>query len=61
MQMLECHESQLRWMRDHDHIDFADFVRTCAKYRGLKCGAPYAEAFAQCSVWPRMTCKRLLP
>ena len=25
--MLECHESQLKWMRDHDHIDFADFVK----------------------------------
>ena len=59
--MLECHESQLKWMRDHDHIDFADFVRTCAKFRGLQCGAAYAEAFTQCSVWPKMTYKRLLP
>ena len=23
--MLECHESQLKWMRDHDNIDFAEF------------------------------------
>ena len=43
--MLECHESQLKWMRDHDHIDFADFVRTCSKFRGLQCGCDYAEAF----------------
>lgn len=61
LEMLECHESQLKWMRDHDHIDFADFVRTCAKFRGLQCGAAYAEAFTQCSVWPKMTYKRLLP
>ena len=26
---LECHESQLKWMFEHDHIDFADMVKTC--------------------------------
>ena len=61
LQMLECHESQLGWMRDHDHIDFADFVRTCSKFRGLQCGVDYAEGFTQAYVWPRMTTKRLLP
>ena len=33
LEMLECHVSQLKWMRDHDHIDFAEFVKTCARYR----------------------------
>ena len=61
LQMLECHESQLKWMRDHDHIDFADFVRTCSKFRGLQCGVPYAEAFTQELVWPKVVTKRLLP
>lgn len=61
LEMLECHESQLRWMRDHDHIDFADFVRTCSKFRGLQCGAGFAEAFTQAFVWPRMIAERLLP
>ena len=61
LEMLECHESQLKWMRDHDNIDFADFVRTCAKYRGLQCGAAYAEAFRPCFAWPKLTTKRLLP
>ena len=61
LEMLECHESQLKWMRDHDHIDFADFVRTCSKFRGLQCGAAYAEAFTQAYVWPRATTQRLLP
>ncbi len=28
-----------------DDNDFADFVRTCSKFRGLKCGADYVEAF----------------
>lgn len=61
LQMLECHESQLKWMRDHDNIDFAEFVRTCARYRGLQCGAAYAEGFTQCLAWPKIVPKRFLP
>lgn len=61
LEALACHESQIVWMRDHDGIDFLDFVRTCSKFRGLQCGVPYAEGFAACQVWPRMTTKRLLP
>ena len=61
IEMLESHESQLKWMRDHDNIDFADFVRTCSKFRGLQCGVPYAEAFTQEYVWPKVIAKRLLP
>ena len=61
MDMLECHESQLKWMRDHDHIDFAEFVRTCSRFRGIQCGVQYAEAFCQELVWPKVTTRRLLP
>jgi LmbE family N-acetylglucosaminyl deacetylase len=61
LEMLECHESQLKWMRDHDNIDFADMVKTCAKYRGYQCNAAYAEAFTQCLAYPKMQTKRLLP
>ena len=32
IRMLECHESQLVWMKEHDGIDFADMVRTCSRY-----------------------------
>jgi LmbE family N-acetylglucosaminyl deacetylase len=59
--MLECHESQLVWMREHDGIDFADMVRTCSRYRGYQCGADYAEAFKPCQVYLKGTTKRLLP
>ena len=58
---LACHDSQIRWMREHDKIDFLDFVRTCSKYRGFQCGASYAEGFKPCVRWPRMSAKRLLP
>lgn len=61
LEMLECHESQLKWMRDHDNIDFAEFVRTCSRFRGLQCGVGYAEGFTQELVWPKVVTRRLLP
>ena len=61
LEMLECHESQLVWMREHDGIDFADMVKTCSRYRGYQCGADYAEGFRQCQVYLKGTTKRLLP
>jgi LmbE family N-acetylglucosaminyl deacetylase len=61
IQMLECHASQLVWMREHDGIDFADMVRTCSRYRGYQCGAGYAEGFRQAQYYLKGTTKRLLP
>lgn len=61
IKMLECHESQLTWMREHDGIDFADMVKTCSRYRGYQCGAEYAEGFRPCQVYLKGTTKRLLP
>ncbi len=61
IEMLECHESQLVWMREHDGIDFADMVKTCSRYRGYQCGADYAEGFRQCQAYLKGTTKRLLP
>ena len=61
LEMLCCHESQIVWMRDHDHIDFPDMVKTISRYRGYQCGARYAEAFSQCMVYPKPVTRRLLP
>ncbi|MBQ8525387.1 MAG: PIG-L family deacetylase [Clostridia bacterium] len=61
IEMLECHVSQMKWMRDHDNIDFAEFVTTCARFRGLQCNAKYAEAYTPCLAWPKLITKRLLP
>ncbi len=58
---LDCHESQIRWLKDHDHIDFLDFVRSISRFRGGQCGVDYAEGFRPCLTWPRLTTKRLLP
>ncbi len=61
LEMLECHVTQVKWMRDHDHIDFPDMVRTCSRYRGYQCGAEYAEGFRMCQVYLKGTTQRLLP
>lgn len=61
LEALSCHESQVKWMADHDHIDFLDFVRTCSKFRGLQASVPYAEGFRPYMGWPRFTTVRLLP
>lgn len=58
---LACHESQVKWMAEHDHIDFLDFVRTCNKYRGLQSNCLYAEGFRQYAGWPRFRTQRMLP
>ena len=61
IKMLNCHESQVVWMKEHDGIDFADMVKTCSRYRGYQCGCDYAEGFKQCQVYLKGTSKRLLP
>ena len=56
-----CHVSQIKWLKDHDAIDFLEFGRVESKYRGQQCGAVYAEGFQQSQAFPRLTTKRLLP
>ena len=61
LQAVACHESQVKWMLDHDDVDFLDMVRTWAKYRGYQCGVKYAEGFRPYNVYPRYSTKQLLP
>lgn len=61
LEALACHESQIKWMKDHDHIDFLEFVRSCSCVRGFQCGARYAEGFRPNYNYLRMTARRLLP
>jgi LmbE family N-acetylglucosaminyl deacetylase len=61
LEALNCHASQVVWMKEHDGIDFLDFVRTCNKYRGLQSNCAYAEGFRQYAAWPRFRTERLLP
>jgi LmbE family N-acetylglucosaminyl deacetylase len=59
--MLEAHESQLSWLRDHDGVDIVQQMRTASAFRGQQCGVAYAEGFAPCLTWLRCTTRRLLP
>lgn len=59
--MLSCHESQCKWLKEHDGIDYVEFMRKVASFRGLQCGVKYAEGFRNYLVWGRIKPKRLLP
>lgn len=59
--MLEAHESQLTWLRDHDGVDIVEQMKTTSRFRGQQCGVAYAEGFVQCLTWLRGTTRRLLP
>lgn len=59
--MLQAHESQLTWLRDHDGIDIVEQMRAVTRFRGLQCRVQYAEGFTPCLTWLRATPRRLLP
>jgi N-acetylglucosamine malate deacetylase 1 len=59
--MLEAHQSQLTWLRDHDGVDIVEQMRTTSRFRGQQCGVDYAEGFVPCLTWLRGTTRRLLP
>lgn len=60
-EMLSKHQSQLKWLKDHDNIDIIEFIEVMAKSRGLQCGVKYAEGFCRERVWGRMDVDRILP
>ena len=59
--MLEAHQSQLTWLRDHDDVDIVEQMRTMTRFRGQQCGVDYAEGFVPCLTHLRGTTRRLLP
>ena len=60
-EMLKKHESQLKWLSEHDGIDIIEQQRAHARLRGLQCGVTYAEAFTQLTAKGRLRPYRLLP
>ena len=58
---IRCHESQLKWLMDHDNIDFCRSVEMSDRYRGYQCGVKYAEGFRPYNVYMRYSAKNLLP
>ena len=59
--MLEAHESQLTWLRDHDGVDIVEQLQVWSRFRGIQCAVAYAEGFVPCSAWLRGAPHRLLP
>ena len=61
IEMLRCHESQLKWLYDHDGIDFAEYTTSLNRVRGMQCGVQYAEGFRQEMAWGKVVPRRMLP
>ena len=59
--MLNCHQSQLTWLKEHVNVDIMDLIETVAKFRGLACGVPHAEGFRHLDAWGRTPVGNLLP
>jgi len=58
---LACHESQLKWLKDHDGIDIIAVQRVRAADRGSQCKAKFAEGFTQLLASQRLRTYRVLP
>jgi LmbE family N-acetylglucosaminyl deacetylase len=59
--MITCHESQARWLKEHDNIEYVEFAMKQSAFRGVQCGVAYAEGFRLHRVWGRIPTKRYLP
>ena len=60
-QMLACHESQIKWLKEHDGIDVIALQRTTAAFRGNQCRVKYAEGYRPLLTSQRIRPYRLLP
>jgi LmbE family N-acetylglucosaminyl deacetylase len=61
LSMMECHQSQVKWLREHVGSDIVEQVRISAMFRGLACGVKYAEGFRHLDAWGRNPVTRVLP
>jgi LmbE family N-acetylglucosaminyl deacetylase len=60
-EMLSRHQSQVKWLFDHDQIDILASIELSARTRGFQCNAVLAEGFRPEFVWPRLRTYRVLP
>ncbi len=61
IKMLECHESQYKWLADHTNKDVGEETRAVSRFRGIQCGVKHAEGFTQCLASLKVSTKRYLP
>lgn len=60
-EMMRCHESQLKWLLEHDGIDIIESQRIRAAHWGIQCRTQYAEVFKQLYASGRLRTYRVLP
>ena len=61
IRMLECHRSQVEWLKYHCKRDMVDDNLVDSKFRGQQAGVEHAEAFKMVKAAPRTCCGTLLP
>lgn len=61
LQAMSQHKSQLGWIKQHHETDILELIEVVARFRGLQCGARYAEGFRRMEAWGRLSPTRLLP
>ena len=59
--MLECHQSQIKPMRELAHTDMVDLIEVQARFRGMAAGCRYAEGFTRVEAYQRGLTTRILP
>ena len=60
-QMLESHESQVKWLKKWRGTDLVARMEVQSGYRGMQCGVQYAEAFHTLYAARRVPAHDLLP
>lgn len=60
-QMLECHASQVKWLKHWRGIDLVAKMEAQARHRGMQSGVEYAEAFAVLYAHQRVRALDFLP
>ena len=59
--MLECHQSQVKPMRELAQTNLIDVVEIQSRFRGLAAGCEYAEGFTRLEAFQRGLTQRVLP
>jgi LmbE family N-acetylglucosaminyl deacetylase len=59
--MLECHQSQVKPMRELARTDLLELIEIQSRFRGLAAGCKYAEGFSRLEAFQRGLTQRVLP
>ena len=60
-QMLACHVSQVKAMKELANTDMLKMIEVQARFRGFAAGCKYAEGFCRLEAYQRGLTRRILP